>query len=323
MIEPPGFTGVVWQARPAEQLARDLNSGAGTTQLAEAVGAWTRLGTHFGTALLDYDRILATLRQAWRSDNGAVFLERIATLRSALEKAAGAATANATHTANHIAAYEVARTAMPHPVELATLAEAQRLLAQVSSMLGAPLLAIGDDTDTEQDVAKTHAARVMKIYETATDPLATPWQQENPPVVASDTALRVERTAAHTATPSPSVVWATAGSPRLPMTSIPRPLTAYRATPAVQPAHATQYSPAATSMPPADAGHGRMVPGAMAPTTGNSDSERDSRGGETPYLADPDDVTGKLQAAPAVLGIADDPGSRPHRADETAAGATP
>ncbi|WP_280399588.1 PPE domain-containing protein [Nocardia carnea] len=319
MIEPPGFTGVVWQARPAEQLARDLNAGAGTTQLAETVAAWTRLGAQFGTALLDYDHILTALRQAWCSDNGTVFLEQIATLRIALEEAARAAAANATRVADHIVVYEVARAAMPHPVELAALAEAQRTLAQVSATLGAPLLATGDETDTQQDAAKTHAARVMRTYETASEPLATPWQHQTPPVVSSDTALRAEQTAARAAT-SPSPIPAPRGVtafPRMPALSVPRELTASRTAPTVQSTPSTQYSPAATAH--SEAGNGRMMPGAMTPTAAGSDDERNSRGSVSPYRADSDEVVGQLQAAPAVLGVADVPGDPSGRTAETSA----
>ncbi|WP_280508608.1 PPE domain-containing protein [Nocardia flavorosea] len=318
MIEPPGFTGVVWQARPAEQLAHNLNAGAGTAQLAESVAAWTRLSAQFGTALLDYDRILATLRQAWRSDNSTAFLEQITTLRTALEKAAAAAATNATRTADHIVDYEVARAAMPHPVELSALADAQRLLAQVSATLGAPLLATGDETDTQQDVAKTHAARVMRTYETSSEPLAMPWQHEPPQVVAPDTALRAEQAAARTPTPPPPVSRAVAAFPRMPTVSIPRELTAYRSTPTAQSSPSTQYSPAASTAQP-EAGNGRMMPGAMAQATGTGDNERNSRGSESPYRSDPDDVAGHLQAAPAVLGVADAPTSGSDRTDGTSA----
>jgi PPE-repeat protein len=311
MIEPParGFTGVVWEARPAEKLAKDLATGTGTAPLADAAAAWTRLGTQFGSALVDYDHILTTLRQAWRSDHSTSSLERIAVLRQWLQDAAVAAAANAARTADHIVAYEVAGLAMPHPDEVAALAEAQRVIAQLGAALGAPMIAAADDAEQQQTLAKAHAARVMRTYETATEPLAAPWAQEPPPVVVPDSALRAEQ-ATHTDTPTATVPRPVAtGFPRMPAIPVVRELSSYRATSVAQAGTVPQYSPTATATTPADSGAGRIAPGSMAPTTtGAADGERSSRAGDaTQYRADPTDIADPIQAAPAVLGVTDQP----------------
>ncbi|NKY31767.1 PPE domain-containing protein [Nocardia speluncae] len=311
MIEPPahGFTGVVWEARPAEKLATDLITGGGTMRLADAVAAWTRLGTQFGTAALDYDRIVAELRQAWRSESSAIPLERLAVVRDWLLDAAGAAAANATRVAEHIATYELARAAMPHPEEVAALAAAQETIAQVSAILGAPLTAIADDTEFQQDAAKSSAARVMRTYEAASDALATPWQHAPPPVVVSDSALRAEEKAR--AEPRSTVTPVThaprgvgPGFPRVPSIPLHREPGAYRAVSIVQATTAPTTPAATTTTAASDPGSNGPMPGAAGPgAAAASTDDRGSRAGDAaPYRADPTDLAEAIQAAPAVLG---------------------
>ena len=66
MVEPPnvGFTGVVWDARPTERLAKDLTTGPGAAPMAEAAAAWAKVAAAFGEAVIDYPQIMAVLRQA-------------------------------------------------------------------------------------------------------------------------------------------------------------------------------------------------------------------------------------------------------------------
>lgn len=310
MIEPPerGFTAVVWEARAAEKLADDLVTGSGTAPMAETVAAWARLGTAFGTAALDYDRIVTELRRAWRSGHSTVSLERLAVVRNWLLDAAGSATANATRVAEHIATYELARTAMPHPEEIAALTAAQQAIAQLSGMLGAPLVATADDTECRQDLVKISAARVMRTYEAASEPLATPWQQEPPPVIAPENALHSEHGAGAPPTGPPAAVAQTAG-PGFSLPAVPAPRTpgAYSAPAPVQ----TTMTPAtpATTTAAVDPGSSRMLPGpaASAATTVPSSEDRSSRaaGATAPYLADPADLALRIQAAPAVVGAAE------------------
>ncbi|MGA6205421.1 PPE domain-containing protein [Nocardia testacea] len=313
MIETPeeGFTGVVWEARPADRLARDLTSGAGSASLSDAVAAWARLGAEFGTAALDYDRIVARLRQAWRSDIGTVTLDRLTVVRDWLLDAAHAGAANATRMGEHIAIYEAAALAMPHPEELATLAALQEAVTGVGTALGAPLVAIADDTENQQDSARSHAARVMRTYETASEPLATPWRLESPPVIASDTALHAEH-AARDQSGQPPISAApghrTAVFPRLPIPPMTREPAPYRATHVPQPAPASSSPAPAPAGSHADTGSGRMLPAsAAAPTTAATDEERSSAGRTAQYSTDPADLTEPIPAAPAVLGAADRP----------------
>ncbi|WP_329412289.1 PPE family protein [Nocardia vinacea] len=305
MIEPPkaGFTGVVWEARPTEQLAQDLTRDASTAPLTDAATGWSKLAASFGAAALDYDRIITTIRESWRSTQSEAVIARITTLRDWIQDAATAAATNATRVANQIVAYEVALAAMPHVEELAVLEETRRNLERLGALLGAPLVATAADTETEQDAAKAAAARIMRSYEEATEPLATAWQQTPPPVIVSDTAVADQEAGAD----QRATAQAGTGIPPMPhlgTISVPRAMTAYR-TPVVTPVSGPpEPVPVQASSVQPDTAANRMAPAAMAPATA-ADAERTVRGGVASD-ARPGDAAAfeaGLQAAPAVLGV--------------------
>ena len=311
MVEPPviGFTGVVWPARPTEQLARDLTTGRGAAPMAEAGTAWTQLAGSFGAAVVEYDQIVAELRESWRSDGSDLFLERIGKLRDWLVDAAASAGRNAASAGGQAAAYEVARLAMPHVAEIAALEAAKQSIEHAGAALGAPLVAAAAQVDDQQDLAKADAARVMQSYESATTPLATPWVQEHPPVIATSAALDAEQNAATAAS-------TTAGTPAMPgggfMPVLPgcprfrwrRPRIGHRLSHSRclsrKPLQRNRFR--YTRRMPA----GRMVPGGgMAPGgAGTGEAERTVRAGAapTPRPGDAMHMETGIEAAPPVLG---------------------
>ncbi|MEV0337636.1 PPE domain-containing protein [Nocardia sp. NPDC050713] len=314
MVEPPipGFTGVVWEARPTEKLAQDLTTGRGAVPMAEAAQAWTRLGVSFGAAVLEYDQIVKAIGESWRSETSPEILDRITKLREWLLEAAGSAAQNATKTGSQAVAYEVARLAMPHVAEIAALEEAKKSVEAIGAGLGAPLVGAAADIDAEQDLAKVNAARVMRVYEEATKPLETPWTQTAPPVIANSAALEAERAA--------SEVRPTA----MPATALPASFAAAfaRATPPprAKTAFTTQAVAAVTAEPtplPVEtapvagdsSSASRMgAPAAMAPAAAMQDDDRAPRAGAASAQPDkPFEVEGGFAAAPAVLGAAAEP----------------
>ncbi|MFB7877981.1 PPE domain-containing protein [Nocardia sp. NPDC056064] len=313
MIEPPqpGFTGVVWEAREPEKLATDLTSGAGPMPMADAAAAWTRLAAAFGAAVLDYEQVLHTLRGSWTSGRSEQVWERISTLREWLIETAAAATANAARLQAQVLAYEVAALAMPATADIAAITAMQQALEQVGAALGAPIKAIAAQTDTEADVAKAVASRVMRSYEAATEPLATPWLHAPPPSIAPETALTGEQ-AAETTPPGAPATGAlpglgTAGLGMLP--GMPAPVqTAYRAPTFVQSTAAvTTTTPQATPVN-TPTGHAPIVPGAMgAGAGGQSGGSAFPRAGIAYEESDQLVAEGEIQAAPAVLGVAERP----------------
>lgn len=317
MVEPPAvsFTGVIWEARPTEQLARDLSTGPGAKPMADASAAWARLGASFGAAALEYDQIVARIRQSWSSDESEAVIERIARLRDWLGEAAAQAGRNATHAGSQAVAYEVAALAMPHVNDLAALENAKRGVEQAGAALGAPMVAAAAELDSEQGIAKANAARVMQSYESATAPLAMPWEHPHPPMIASGVALEAEQAAAQSSSqtsgssPAPSTV-ASAGAFAGMGAAMPRAKTGYDAPTVAQSVTAQERVPVQQSVPASnDSGAARMAPGMMPRGAAGmvGEAERSGRAGVA-AAAGADDAPGieaGTSAAPPVLGAPD------------------
>ncbi|MCP2289319.1 PPE domain-containing protein [Nocardia amikacinitolerans] len=313
MVEPPipGFTGVVWEARPTEKLAKDLTTGPGTVPMAEAAQAWTRLGVSFGAAVLEYDQIVRAIGESWRSETSPEILDRITKLREWLLEAAGSATQNATKTGSQALAYEVARLAMPHVAEIAALEEAKKSVEAIGAGLGAPLVGAAADIDAEQDLAKVNAARVMRVYEEATKPLETPWTQTTPPVIANSAALEAEQAVAEA---RPTAVPATAlpasfAAAFARATPPPRAKAAYTTQAVAATAEPTPLPVETAPVAGDSSSASRMgVPAAMAPAAAMQDDDRTLRAGAASAQPDkPFEVDAGFAAAPAVIGGAAEP----------------
>lgn len=330
MIEPPqpGFTGVVWPARPADRLARELATGPGAVPMAEAVQAWTRLAASFGAAVVEYEKAVIDMRGAWGSGRSNEVLQRISTLRDWLVEAAGAAAANAARFQAQVAAYEVARLTMPHTADIEQIQQVQRMLESIGGMLGAPIKAVAAESDHDSDMAKAVASRVMENYEKATEPLAQPWQQAAPPVIAPETALAAEHAVAtaESATAPPAVRGgmpvgaAGIGSVRIPA-AVPRVPAAYSAPIYAQSASTPEAVPQSTPLTSSGASSqaGPLAPGASSAAAGSApEPSRFPRAGLPGDAGDHLGAENELRAAPAVLGGVDPPAPAP----ETRAGGT-
>ncbi|MCP2277045.1 PPE family protein [Nocardia amikacinitolerans] len=313
MVEPPipGFTGVVWEARPTEKLAKDLTTGPGTVPMAEAAQAWTRLGVSFGAAVPEYDQIVKAIGESWRSETSPEILDRITKLREWLLEAAGSAAQNAAKTGSQALAYEVARLAMPHVAEIAALEEAKKSVEAIGAGLGAPLVGAAADIDAEQDLAKVNAARVMRVYEEATKPLETPWTQTTPPVIANSAALEAEQAVAEA---RPTAVPATAlpasfAAAFAKATPPPRAKAAYTTQAVAATAEPTPLPVETAPVAGDSSSASRMgVPAAMAPAAAMQDDDRTLRAGAASAQPDkPFEVDAGFAAAPAVIGGAAEP----------------
>ncbi|MGW0250969.1 PPE domain-containing protein [Nocardia goodfellowii] len=319
MVEPPvpGFTGVVWEARPTEKLAQDLSTGRGAVPMAEAAAAWTRLGASFGGAVVEYDQIIRAIGESWRSETSPEILDRITKLREWLLEAAGSAAQNATKTSAQALAYQVAQLAMPHVTEVAALEQAKKTVEAIGVGLGAPLVGAAADINAEQDMAKANAARVMRVYEEATKPLETPWTQSTPPVIANNAALEAERAANEvrpTTKPMPSTALpASLASALARAVPPPRAKSAFM-TQAVASAAAEPKPLPVESAPVAgdSSSANRMgTPATMAPMAGMQDDERTVRAGAASAQPDkPFEVEAGFAAAPPVLGGPAEPAPR-------------
>jgi hypothetical protein len=311
MVEPPviGFTGVVWPARRTEQLSRDLTMGRGGAPMADASAAWAQLAASFAAAVVEYDQIMSTIRESWRSSQSDAVVERITGLRDWLVDAAAAAGQNATRASVQAIAYEVARLAMPHVAEIAALEATKQSIEQAGAALGAPLVAAAAQVDDEQDLAKANAARVMQSYESATTPLATPWLQQHPPVIATSVALEAEQSSAVApiAPANPAVARGGFVPNFAGLSVMPRAQTAYQAQTVAQ---ATSTAEATAAQPVAaasESGAGRMMPGGMGPAGAMGEPERVVRAGSVaqPRPGEGLNIEAGFEAAPPVLGAAE------------------
>ncbi|WP_019926186.1 PPE domain-containing protein [Nocardia sp. BMG111209] len=305
MIEPPfaGFTGVVWEARPTDRLARDLTTGPGSVPAAEAAVAWGHLAAGFGAAVVEYDRILGEIRDHWHSDTSDEVLERISTMREWLLDAAGAAGRNAVHAGDLATAYEVARLAMPHIGEIAALAAAAQGMAAAAAALGAPLIGAAAQIGADQDIAGASAARVMRSYESAAEPLSRPWSQTEPPTLSTEVALAAEQAVPArppTTTEAPPIMVP------LPAFPVPEALVGAR----VRRVAVVSREPAPVRSPaaPVATTTGQSAPAAAAsPTAGAAEEERTVRAGPAESGYGSWQFESGLAAAPAVVGEHDAP----------------
>ncbi|MEV0356828.1 PPE domain-containing protein [Nocardia sp. NPDC050697] len=315
MIEPPqpGFTGVVWEAREPDRLARELTTGAGAVPLAEAGAAWASLAATFGAAVLEYEQIVQRMRGAWQSGTSRAVLDRVATLRDWLIDASAAAGSNALRAQTQAAAHELARLTMPNAADIAAIAEVERTLEQMTAAMGAPIRAIAAQTDEDADVAKAAASRVMRTYEAATEPLAVPWLQQQPPVLASPAALAAEQGGAPQPAPSTPVAPIAApgfgGFGGVGIAPVPRVKTAYQARLPIETGSTSTETLETVVAQPGQGSQGGvpLVPGALGGAAAAQSAEEEYQARVAEVSADLIGQDIGIVSAPAVLGAPEPP----------------
>lgn len=194
MVEQPqaGFTGAIWDAVPAETLARELTTGPGAGPMAEAGLAYTELAAVLGAAGTEFRAILAVVGSAWGSDSSEDGLAQLAGLSSWFDTITAAATDNAATAAQQAVSYELAKVAMPPVGEVdQALRSAETMLS--GALLGAPLAGLLDLAEQQVDALHHQAAQVMRTYEAAGETLAVPWEQELAPAVSAGANLLAEQ----------------------------------------------------------------------------------------------------------------------------------
>lgn len=198
-----GFTGVNWDARPTEQLAADLGAGPGPAPLAEAGMAWAALATEVGEAGVEFAAVLARLGVHWQSAQSSAAFEKLTRLAPWFADVAAAAVENAARAESQAAAITVARLNMPDLAEVDVVEKLHEIATTATAV--APIIA-GAAAQAERAVAhqRMRAARVMQTYESATEPVAAPWESAQPaPVLVSGEPLAAEQAAAARASAPP------------------------------------------------------------------------------------------------------------------------
>ncbi|AKS31644.1 PPE domain-containing protein [Mycolicibacterium goodii] len=191
-----GYTGVVWESRSTEQLARDLTEGPGPSSVGDAGAAWVRVANGFTAAAAEYTQALDRVRTSWESRHAPEVLARLQELGDWLQAKALNAAANGQRAEQAAVAATVAILAMPSVSEAAE-GQAQRdMMASLAAYNGAILTGSFAEFDAAATADQANAAAVMQQYENAVAPLATAWDEPLPPEVAKGDAAAAERAAA-------------------------------------------------------------------------------------------------------------------------------
>jgi hypothetical protein len=178
-----GYTGVVWESRSAEQLARDLTDGPGPSSVGDAGAAWERVATAFAAAADEYDELLDRIRTSWDSAHTTAVLTRLQQLGDWLRAKALNAAANGQRAEEAAVAATTAILSMPSVSE-AVEARAQRdMMASLAAYNGAVLSGQFAEFDAAAASAEADAAAVMHRYEDAIASLAAAWDEPPPPSV--------------------------------------------------------------------------------------------------------------------------------------------
>jgi hypothetical protein len=190
-----GFTGVSWESRSTEQLARDLTTGPGPTSVGTAGAAWVRVANEYAAVSEDFDKILDRLRTAYDSSSASVALQKLEQFGDWLRATSLNAAANGQRAENAAVADTVAVLAMPTVAEAVEAKAAHDMMASLAAYNGAILNGTFAEFDEAAATQGANAAAVMAQYEDACDDLAQPWDQPPPPDICKGDALKAEKDA--------------------------------------------------------------------------------------------------------------------------------
>lgn len=207
-----GFTNVVWEARPAKQLATDLYAGAGDGPLIAAALGWTQVSALLADAGVDYVRILARLGISWESVAGDAAFGKLASFADWFSDAAASAADSAARAGAQAAATTVARISMPGLPEMQITEDIHAAAVAVGAATGAPIGGVAADAERAALDQKQRAARVMESYEAATEPVARGWTPPRPAEIVSPDALAAEQAVRQAARAVPAHSEPTAGA---------------------------------------------------------------------------------------------------------------
>lgn len=176
-----GFTGVSWESRSTERLARDLTDGPGPTSVGNAGAAWMRVAKEFAAASADFDKALDRLRGAYSSSGANLAVSRLEEFGNWLRATSVNAAANGERAERAAVANTVAVLAMPSVSEAIEAKTAHDMMASLAAYNGAVLNGHFAAFDEAAAHHSASAAAVMHQYEDACAELAKPWDEPPPP----------------------------------------------------------------------------------------------------------------------------------------------
>lgn len=176
-----GFTGIVWEAREPERLARDLHHGPGPKPLFEAGMSWAQIAGVLTDLHHELAVVIRNLSDSWRGKGDNEMISALTKVSSWLTETADMAKDNAVAAERQAVANAVARTAMPDPAEITALNKLEESLHHLAFPAGSALAGGMAKVESSMRQTTAQAARVMESYETATTPVSHPWEPVSAP----------------------------------------------------------------------------------------------------------------------------------------------
>lgn len=189
------FTGIVWESRSTEQLARDLVDGPGPGSVGGGGAAWVRVANEFANVSTEFDKLMARLWSVWDGQASNAAAQRLEEFGKWLQAVSLSAAANGQRAEEAAVANTVAVLAMPSVSEATESRAAHDMMASLAAYNGAVLTGSFAEFDQAATADRANAAAVMSQYEDAVAHLAEPWEQPLPPQVSKGDALAAETTA--------------------------------------------------------------------------------------------------------------------------------
>lgn len=284
-----GFTGVEWDQRIPDELARALTAGPGPGQAGELAAAWTAAAEELEAVSSEYRRLAVELAADWVSEATPHLDARSREVADDVFGLAAHARELADRAGGHAHDHTVARATMPRVEEIEVTGRALDALDSLGPGLAGVLTGATDALETRSADLRRAAATVMAHYEARTAPLEVP--RERPPATRHLLPGLLARTAADTvpsaaadrvaeSTPSASPLSSTASSPA----ALAAPLAPFTAAGAVatgspgasQPTEAQVRPATAGATAPTAPGTGASAP--VAPAAGGTSAERTGAG---------------------------------------------
>lgn len=172
--EAVGFTGVEWELRTPEELARALTAGPGPGQSGELSATWSAAAAELEAVASEYRRLAVELSADWISEASPRLDDRSGEVADDIFRLAGHARALSDRAGAHAHAHTIARASMPRAEEIAVTGRALDALDSLGPGLAGVLTGATDALENARSDQRRAAARVMTEYEARTAPLASP-----------------------------------------------------------------------------------------------------------------------------------------------------
>lgn len=270
-----GFTGVEWELRTAEELARTLAAGPGPGQSGELSATWSAAAAELEAVASEYRRLAVELSADWISEASPHLDDRSREVADDIFALAGRAREFSDRAADHAHAHTIARASMPRAEEIAVTGRALDALDSLGPGLAGVLTGATGALENVRSDQRRAAARVMTEYEARTEPLASP--RERP----AETRHLLPGLFGRPADSAPSADTSAPGPASAPVPGSPLPATASALTPlsgsGVVQAPGTPVRPATVGNPTPAAPTSGAGTGLNPPTAGAA-SERAGAG---------------------------------------------